>query len=82
MAELAFWVKWTKIQFNQSLKCYLSENYQTICNFKSKSMSFDVTSGPKITSGIWKILKAMTIAFLTLSDLKRHWLTLTDLFLE
>ena len=45
-------------------------------------MTFDVTSGPKITSGICKILKVKTIGFLTSSDLKRPWLTLNGLLLE
>ena len=45
-------------------------------------MTFDVTSGPKITSGIYKILKVKTIGFLTSSNLKRPWLTLNDLLLE
>ena len=45
-------------------------------------MIFDVNSGPKIASGIYNILKLKTIGFLTSSDLKRPWLTLTDLLLD
>ena len=60
----------------------IRENYQTNCHLKPKSMTFDVTSGPKITSGICKILKVKTIGFLTSNDLKQPWLTLNDLLLE
>ena len=40
-----------------SLKWYFCANYQTNCHLKSKSMTFDVTFGPKITSGICKFSK-------------------------